>query len=74
MNGEKFWKPLLAIEALGAVMFAVVCAAYIFGLPKDEVLHKELAYRIAIGVFGLSFFAGSAAMLTVAIGQKRKRA
>ncbi len=73
MQGEKLWKLLLVVEALGAIMFAVVCAAYIFGLPDDTVLHGELAFRIVIGVFGLAFFAGSAAMLVAAISQKRQR-
>ncbi len=73
MQGEKIWKQLLVVEALGAVMFAVVCAAYIFGLPDDTVLHGELAFRIVIGVFGLAFFAGSATLLAAAIRQKGQR-
>jgi hypothetical protein len=47
-------------------MFAVVCAAYFLGLPSDTVLHGELAFRVAIGVFGTTFFVGSIVMLAVA--------
>jgi hypothetical protein len=63
---RKFTKPLLAIQLFGAVMFAVVCAAYFLGLPSDTVLHGELAFRVAIGVFGTTFFVGSIVMLAVA--------
>ena len=53
-------------------MFGIVCAAYIFGLPTDTVLHGELAFRVAIGIFGSLFFAGSIAMLAVAYAKRKK--
>jgi len=66
VEGQKFTKPVLVIQLFGAVMFAVVCAAYILGLPSDTVFHEELAFRVAISVFGSALFIGSIAMLAVA--------
>jgi hypothetical protein len=66
MQRQKFTKHVLAIQLFGAVMFAVVCAAYILGLPSDTVLHGELAFRVVIGVFGAVLFVGSIVMLAAA--------
>ncbi len=68
MEGQKFNKYLLPTQLFGALMFAVVCIAYILGLGTHPhtVLHGELAFRIVIGVFGSIFFAGSIVMLIVA--------
>ena len=71
MQPQKFNKYILTIQLFGAVMFALVCAAYILGLPSDTVLHGELAFRVAIGLFGSLFFAGSIAMLAVAYAQRK---
>ena len=72
MQQQKYSKYLLTIQLCGAVMFGIVCAAYILGLPSDTVLHGELAFRIAIGFFGILFFAGSIAMLAVAYAKRRR--
>ena len=66
MKSQNYTKYILAIQLFGALMFAVACLAYILGLPLDEVLHEELAYRVAIGGFGSIFFAGSVVLLAVA--------
>ena len=71
MKLQKFSKYLLPIQLCGAVMFGIVCAAYILGLPSDTVLHGELAFRVAIGVFGSLFFIGSIAMLTIAYVKRK---
>jgi hypothetical protein len=65
VQGQKFSKYVLAIQLFGALMFGVVCLAYILGLPTDTVLHGELAFRIVLSVFGSVFFVGSIAMLVV---------
>jgi hypothetical protein len=70
VQGQKFTKHLLAIQLFGALMFAVVCAAYILGLPSDTVLHGELAFRVAIGVFGSLLFVGSIVMLAAAYAKR----
>jgi uncharacterized membrane protein len=72
VEGQKFRKYLLPIQLFGALMFAVVCIAYILGLPDHSVFHGELAVRVVIGVFGSIFFVGSIVMLVVA-GMTRKR-
>ena len=66
MEGQKFNKYLLPIQLFGALMFAVVCIAYILGLPDHTVFHGELAFRAVIGVFGSIFFASSITILIVA--------
>ncbi len=60
------------IQLFGAVMFAAVCAAYIFGLPTDTVLHGELSYRLLIGVFGAVFFVGSVATIAAAFASRKR--
>ena len=72
MQTQKFTKYLLIIQLFGAIMFSMVCAAYILGLPTDTVLHEELTFRVAIGTFGSLFFAGSIAMLAVAYTQRKR--
>lgn len=65
MQNKKFTKYVLAIQLFGALMFAVVCLAYIFGLPSDTVFHEELTYRVALGAFGSVFFFGSTVLVAV---------
>ena len=55
---------VLAIQLFGAAMFALVCAAYIFGLP-NTVLHETLAFRVGIGFFGSFLFLGSLVLAVV---------
>ena len=66
MQEQKLSKYLLAVQLFGAVMFSVVCASYILGLPTDTVYHGELSFRIVIGFFGSVFFVGSIVMLAFA--------
>jgi len=66
VQSQNYPKYILAIQLFGALMFAVVCLAYILGLPSDEVFHEELVYRVVIGGFGSIFFAGSVVLLAVA--------
>jgi hypothetical protein len=65
VRGKKFSKSVFAIQLFGALMFAVVCIAYILGLPTNTVLHGELSFRIVLSVFGSVFFVSSIAMLVV---------
>ena len=48
---------LLAVEGVGAVFVGVFLAAYLGGLPTTTVLHKYLAFRIPLAVFGSLLFA-----------------
>ncbi len=62
-------KLLLFTQALGGVLFAVVCAAYFFGLRATSsyiVLHSERTYRVAIGSVGCLFLVTTIAMLLLA--------
>lgn len=72
MQNNRNTKYLLAVEALGAIMFAAVCLAYILGLPSNGVLHEELAFRVVIGSFGSAFFVGSIVLLVVAYATKSR--
>jgi hypothetical protein len=72
MRNNRNTKYLLTVEAFGAVMFAVVCLAYILGLPSNSVLHGELAFRVVIGFFGSVFFVGSIAVLIAAYVAKSR--
>jgi len=45
---------LLATQGVGAVFVAVFLAAYLGGLPTTTVLHKYLAFRIPLTVFGIA--------------------
>jgi hypothetical protein len=72
MRNNRNTKYLLAVEAFGAVMFAVVCLAYILGLPSNSVLHGEVAFRVVIGFFGSVFFVGSIAVLIAAYVAKSR--
>ena len=72
MQQQKFNKYIITIQFLGAVMFAIVSAAYILGLPGDTVFHGELPFRVAIAIFGSIFFVGSVAMLAVAYFERKR--
>ena len=52
---EKF---ILTTMAVGALLFATVCVAFIFGLRATTgniVLHDEPAFRVVLGTFGSIF-------------------
>lgn len=52
---EKF---LFATQAVGALLFATVCVAFIFGLRATTgniVLHDEPAFRVVLGTSGSIF-------------------
>jgi uncharacterized membrane protein len=69
---EKF---LFAMQAAGAVLFATVCVAFIFGLratTSNVVLHGETAFRIVLGASGSIFLVLVAVGLVVAYRMKTK--
>ena len=63
---EKF---LYAMQVVGAVLFATVCVAFIFGLRATTlsvVLHDQTVYRIVLGASGGIFLILVAAGLVIA--------
>jgi len=71
MQSQNIVKNLLIVEFFGALMFAVVCAAYIFGIPANTVLHGNLEFRIVLGFLGLAFFDGSLLLIAMAYGYRK---
>lgn len=43
---------LFSVEAVGAVFVAIFLAAYLGGLPTNNVLQDEPAFRIPLQIFG----------------------
>jgi hypothetical protein len=68
---QSLLKKILIVQLFGALMFAVVCAAYIFGIPTNNVLHNHLEFRIVLGFLGLAFFDGSILALAMAYGYRK---
>jgi hypothetical protein len=66
MLSEKFTKQILGVQFFGIVMFAIVCTAYSLQFLTGDVMHGELAFRIAIGTFGSVFLVSSIIMLIFA--------
>jgi hypothetical protein len=51
-------KFLFAAQGVGALLFATVCVAYIFGLQATKlniVLHEQQSFRIVLGASGIIF-------------------
>jgi hypothetical protein len=70
---EKF---LYSMQAAGAILFATVCVAFIFGLRATTlsvVLHDETAFRIVLGASGSIFLVLVAVGLVLAYRMKTEK-
>jgi hypothetical protein len=68
-------KFLFAAQGVGALLFATVCVAYIFGLRATTgniVLHDQLSFRIVLGASGSLFLIMVAAGIIWALKPKPK--
>jgi hypothetical protein len=57
------------VQAIGSLLFATVCVAFIFGLQAttgNVVLHDQLAFRIVLGSAGSIFIVLVAAGMVLA--------
>ena len=75
-RGKKISNYLFAVQGIGAALFAVVAAAYIFGLratTSNVVLHSEPAFRIALSAFGGLFLLATGAAVALAYATKRDK-
>ncbi len=68
-------KFLFATQVIGALLFATVCVAFIFGLRATTgniVLHDQLSFRIVLGTAGSLFLVMVAAGIVWAFMPKTK--
>jgi hypothetical protein len=68
-------KFLFAAQVVGALLFATVCVAFIFGLQAttgNVVLHDQLSFRIVLGASGSLFLVMVAAGIVWALKSKPK--
>lgn len=69
---KKLTAVLYSLEGVGAVFVIVFLAAYLGGLPTNNVLMDEPAFRIPLTIFGTALLILILATVVLAFLQKKK--
>lgn len=69
---KKLTTVLYSLEGVGAVFVIIFLAAYLGGLPTNNVLMDELAFRIPLAIFGAALLILILATVVLALLQRKK--